>query len=44
MSALPFIVFDKVQKIYGEGLGLVRALAGDPSVATRDAVRSDRST
>src|SRR6187549_4167468 len=28
MSAHPFIVFDKVQKIYGEGLGLVRALAG----------------
>jgi putative ABC transport system ATP-binding protein len=28
MSAQPFIVFDKVQKIYGEGLGLVRALAG----------------
>ena len=28
MSAHPFIAFDKVQKIYGEGLGLVRALAG----------------
>ncbi len=28
MSAEPFIAFEKVQKLYGEGSGLVRALAG----------------
>ncbi|MGE0239996.1 MAG: ABC transporter ATP-binding protein [Parvibaculaceae bacterium] len=28
MKSAPFIAFDKVQKLYGEGAGLVRALAG----------------
>ncbi|MGH8430852.1 MAG: ABC transporter ATP-binding protein [Solimonas sp.] len=34
MSPAPFITFEKVQKLYGEGQGLVRALAGvDLSIA-----------
>jgi len=34
MSPAPFIAFEKVQKLYGEGQGLVRALAGvDLSIA-----------
>ena len=28
MKPAPFIAFEKVQKLYGEGQGLVRALAG----------------
>src|SRR5262245_25062779 len=28
MKAAPFIAFEKVHKLYGEGTGLVRALAG----------------
>jgi putative ABC transport system ATP-binding protein len=34
MTSSPLIAFDKVQKVYGEGAGLVRALAGvDLSIA-----------